>query len=55
MLDFVQNFGTFVAIAIFVFVALLAFGANFAPAWAKSHAFLFTLVALGILGSNALV
>ncbi len=55
MLDILQNFGSFIAMAIFVFVALLAFGANFAPAWAKSHAFLLTMVALGILGSNALV
>lgn len=55
MFDVVSSLGSLFAIAGSIFVTLLLMGANFAPAWAKSHAFLIALGAVVIAGSNALV
>ena len=49
LLAFVEGW---LAIFFVAFVLLLAFGANIAPSWAKSRAFLWTACGLVIIGSN---
>ena len=47
--------GTTLALFACAYVALLMFGADFAPAWVKSRGFLVVAGALIVVGSNAMI
>lgn len=54
MNDLAGNLAIWFALLMFTFVALLSFGADFAPEWAKSRGFLIVASMLIVVGSNSL-